>query len=105
LEALAYTYISAFVRKIFLEERWTGVVEPELREARDEMIRLGEKDAVAEARAALHRLGRPEAAESERHALEAYRQLLIDAEGGKFDTAKWRVEMSARERAFKIAGL
>jgi hypothetical protein len=72
---------------------------------RDELVRLGEQDAVAEARSVLRKAQRPEAGGTDREALDAYRDILIDLDKGNYNWARDRLQNSVREHARKLVGL
>jgi hypothetical protein len=94
LTGLATWYISAFSAKIFREPRPSGFITGDT-EMRDKVIQLGEQDAVAEARSVLLKASRPEARGTDEQVLEAYREILLDLDGRRYDTAKWRLQLRA----------
>ncbi|KAA0253733.1 MAG: hypothetical protein EDX89_13150 [Acidobacteria bacterium] len=101
LTGLATWYVSAYSAKVFGNERPSGFIVGDTK-LRDELVKLGEEDALADARAVLAKLGRTG---TDAEALETYRSLLIEADGGKYETAKWRLERSLTEKSRRLAGL
>src|SRR5215216_773258 len=104
LKGLATWYVSAYSAKVFREPRPTGFITGDTK-MRDELVRLGEQDAVAEARSVLLKARRMQAHGTEEQALEAYRSILLEQDGGKCDTAKWRLQRSLTEKSQQLAGL
>lgn len=101
LTGLATWYVSAYSAKVFGNERPSGFIIGDTK-LRDELVKLGEQDALSDAREVLRKVGRTG---TDAEALETYRSLLIEADGGKYDTAKWRLERSLTEKSRKLAGL
>jgi len=104
LKGLASWYVSAYKAKVFHLERPSGFITGDVK-LRDKLVELGERDAVADARATLRKAGRQEANGTDAQALEAFGNILIANEGGKYDYATWRLENSLREKSQKLAGL
>ena len=63
-----------------------------------ELVRLGEADAVAAAKQYLASVHHADANAAEGRVLEAYREILIQAENGKYNTAKWRLQRALEDR-------
>lgn len=104
LRGLATWYVSAFSAKVFGNPRPSGFITGDTK-LRDELIRLGEQDAVTTARDVLSKASRPQAKGTDDQALEAYRTILLDLDDGKYSTAKWRLERSLEEKSKQLAGL
>lgn len=104
LKGLATWYVSAFSAKVFREERPSGFILGDTK-VRDELVRLGEQDAVAAAKNYLQSVNHPEANASEARMLEAYRGILIQAEKGNYSTAKWRLQRALEEKSQQLVGL
>ncbi len=107
LEGLAAWYVSAYSAKVFGLERPSGFIagDPDDYKLRDQLILLGEKDAVLDARATLTKANNPAAHRSDAEALSAYRALLIAQNQGKWDYAKINLEVALREKSRRLAGL
>ena len=58
------------------------------------LVEMGEKDAVADARNLLQKANHPQANGTDEQALFAYRSILVDQDGGKDETANWRLKKS-----------
>ncbi len=104
LKGLATWYVSAYSAKVFGDARPSGFIIGDVK-LRDQLILLGEKDAIAQARSVLRQAKRPAANGSDEQALEAYRRILIDLEGGKFENAKWRLQRSLDQKSQQLVGL
>jgi hypothetical protein len=104
LEGLSSWYVSAFWRKVFGDSSPSGPMDGDAK-VRDELVRLGEQDAVAEARSVLRKAQRPEADGTDREALDAYKNILIDLDKGNYNWARDRLQNSVREHARKLVGL
>jgi hypothetical protein len=72
---------------------------------RDELIRLGEKDALQDARDFLTRNSLAGAGGSDKEVLAAFREQLIAQNDGKWSTAKWKLERELEEKSKKLVGL
>jgi hypothetical protein len=104
LTGLATWYVSAFSAKVFHEPRPDGFIIGDVK-LRDQLILIGEKDAIAQARGVLRQARSPAANGSDEQALDAYRSILIDLEGGKLANAKWRLQRSLEQKSKQLAGL
>ncbi len=104
LQGLATWYVSAYSAKVFREERPSGFIVGDTK-LRDQLIVMGEKDAVQDARAVLTKLNNPAARGSDEQALEAFRQMLVAADKGSWSTARWRLQQSLGEKSRKLVGL
>src|SRR3954452_1850197 len=104
LRGLATWYVSAFSAKVFLEPRPSGFIIGDTK-MRDELVRVGEEDAVTAARKYLESVKHPDARASEARMLEAYRGILIQAEHGSYSTAKWRLQRALEEKSQQLVGL
>jgi hypothetical protein len=104
LTGLATWYVSAYSAKVFGLPRPSGFIVGDTA-LRDKLIELGERDAVADARATLRKAGRPEANGTDSQALEAFRQILLANDGGKYEMAKWRLQSTLEQKSQKLAGL
>ena len=104
LKGLASWYVSAFSAKVFREPRPSGFIVGDTK-MRDELVRLGEADAVAAAKQYLASVHHADANAAEVRVLEAYREILIQAENGKYNTAKWRLQRALEEKSQQLVGL
>ncbi len=104
LTGLATWYVSAYSAKVFREERPSGFIIGDTK-LRDQLVLMGEKDAVQDARAVLMKLNNPAARGTDDQALEAFRQILLAADKGNWNTAKWRLQQSLEQKSKRLVGL
>jgi hypothetical protein len=105
LLALSTWYVAAFLYAVFPDSRNPpeGVVERDMLDDCNQLTELGRKDAIAQARAVLRSARMPEADGSEKAALAAYREILLDADKRDVKMAIWRLERSLEEKRKQIA--
>ena len=104
LKGLAVWYVEAYAARVFGEERPSGFIVGD-RRLRDQLIVLGERDALNEARTVLRQAQNPAANGPDAQALEAYRRVLVSLEGGDERRAKWRLKRSLEQKSQQLAGL
>lgn len=104
LRGMAGWYYTAYVNKVFGLERPSGPVSHEFGQMRDELIRLGEKDALNMAMSVVQKQGKQATHSTEAAALELYRQTatqIYDSEAN----AKQQLTSSLRAQIEKQFGL
>ena len=104
LTGLATWYVSAFTAKVLREERPSGVIDGDYK-LRDQLILLGEADALAEARSALTKTNNPAANGNDAAALEAYRDVLLTGCGGSFENVRIKLRLALEAKSRQLAGL
>jgi len=104
LLGLSTWYSAGYVAKVFNDPRPGGFIPGDTK-MRDELVILGEKDAVTDGRGLLQEIGRAEATASEGVVLLAYRQILIDIENGNESEVRRKLRVRLNEKARKIVGL
>lgn len=104
LRGLATWYGGGYVAKVFGEPRPSGFIVGNVK-LRDELILLGERDALADSRSVLARARHPAANGSDQQVLEAMRDLLLKESRGNWADAKWRLRQSLDERSQRLVGL
>lgn len=104
LRGIATWYGSAYVAKVFGEPRPSGFIVGDTK-LRDELIVLGERDAVGDGRYVLTRVSHAAANGSDQQVLDAMRELLMKENNGNYATAKWKLRQGLDEKAQKIVGL
>jgi hypothetical protein len=104
---LATWYVSAYIGRVFERPYWrhTGFVEPDLGAMRDQLIDLGEKDALLDARKILSAQNSPEARGTEQEALDAYRMVLLKENQGSEERARIKLRLALEEKSRRLAGL
>jgi len=102
VRGLATWYPSAYVNRVFGEPRPSGFITGNVR-LRDELIVLGERDALTDARQVLRQMQHAAADASDARALEAYREVLLVQAQQKWDTAKIRLRQSLERRSLELA--
>jgi len=107
LTGLATWYVSAYIGRVFERPYWrhTGFVEPDLGAMRDQLIDLGEKDALLDARKILSAQNSPEARGTEQEALDAYRMVLLKENQGSEERARIKLRLALEEKSRRLAGL
>lgn len=83
LRGMAAWYYTAYVNKVFGLERPSGPVSYEFGQMRDELVQLGEKDALNMAMSVVQKQGKQATHSSEAAALDLYRQTAIQIYGGE----------------------
>jgi hypothetical protein len=104
LTGLASWYREAYIAKVFGEPRPDNFIEGDV-QLRDQLVQLGEKDAVTDARAALSRMNNPAARGSDKEALEAFcNQIYLEANRVTYD-AKLKLRLELEAKSLKLVGL
>ena len=104
LQGLATWYVSAFVAKVFDEERPSGFIIGDVY-LRDQLVELGERDAVLEARRVLREVGDPAMNGSDTAALAAYRNILVSGNGGSYYNTKVQLRNALEAKSRQLVGL
>lgn len=104
LRGLAGWYYTAYVNKVFGLERPTGPVSYEFGQMRDELVQLGEKDAVNMAVSVVQKQGKQATHSTEAAALELYRDTAIQIYGSEAN-AKQQLTNSLRTQIETKMGL
>lgn len=104
LRGLAGWYYTAYVNKVFGLERPSGPISYEFGQMRDDLVRLGEKDAVNMAVSVVQKQGKQATHSSEAAALELYRQTAIQIYGSEAN-AKQQLTSSLRAQIEQQMGL
>jgi hypothetical protein len=104
LLGLSTWYSAGYVAKVFNDPRPGGFIPGDTK-MRDELVILGEQDAVTDGRGLLREIGRAEATASDGVVLLAYRQILIDIESGNESEVRRKLRVRLNEKARKIVGL
>jgi hypothetical protein len=86
------------------EERPSGFILGDYK-LRDQLILLGEKDALLDARATLKKANHAAANGSDSQVLEAFRQMLLAENNGSEYNAKIKLRLAIEEKSKRLAGL
>jgi hypothetical protein len=104
LIGLATWYVSAYTAKVFREPRPSGFIIGDTN-LRDQLIVLGEKDALLDARAVLSKAGHAASQGSDQEALDAFCRMLWAENKGNDYNAKLQLKLALEEKSKKLAGL
>jgi hypothetical protein len=104
LKGMATWYVGGYTAKVGGYRVAEGSVGREHEKTKNDLIRLGEQDAVADARRVLRKVGLTQANGTDDEALVAYRNILIK-EYGNWDAAKARTKESLERKSRKLVGL
>ena len=106
LAGLATWYISAYTGRVFDRPYWrsTEFILGDIK-LRNQLVEMGEKDALLDARAALTRDNNSAARGTDQEVLDAFRQLLIAENQLNEDRARVKLRVALEEKSKKLAGL
>ncbi len=104
LRGLAAWYYTAYINKVFRKGRPFGVVAPENGKMRDELIAVGEKDAINTAISMVQKRGEQASYPTEEAALERYREIAIHLYGSE-SNAELQLTKTLRSHIEKQLGL
>ena len=104
LRGMAGWYYTAYVNKVFRLERPSGPVSYEFGKMRDELVQLGEKDAITMAWSIVQKQGKQATHKTEAEALDLYRQTATQIYGSEAN-AKQQLTNSLRTQIETKMGL
>jgi hypothetical protein len=107
LTGVATWYVEAYIGRVFERPYWrhTGFVEPDIAPLRNQLIELGEKDALLDGRKILSAQKSPEASGTDQEVLDGYRMVLLKENQGREENAKIKLRLALEEKSRRLAGL
>jgi hypothetical protein len=98
LRGLATWYVQAYTNKVMGEARPSGFITGDVK-LRDQLIALGEKDAVSDARRVAGMQG------TDGEAIEIYRNSLLAENNDRYENVKIQLRRTLEEKSQRLAGL